>query len=385
MSAYSISLDQLLALGSKRLGEILLRECITNNELRKRVMEAVAARTSAETEAQQNSDADEDHMVGSSPPMLKVFESIRRFASTDAPILITGESGTGKELAALAIHERSQYRSGPFMAINCAGIPPTLIASELFGHEKGAFTGAHERRIGRIEAAAGGTLFLDEIGDLPVDLQPHLLRFLQERTILRIGGNRAIKLDVRILSATHQDLPRLIAADRFREDLFYRLNVLSIEMPPLRDRDEDLELLGSYLLKKINREMERSIRGFDPGAVQALHSHSWPGNVRELISSIRRAVVVAEGDWITAADLGLESQIEAPARVTAPPNGEKVYSDRSELGGSTTQPHLTDSSIREALAKHHQNVSRAAKYLGVSRVTLYRHMRKHSILAARDD
>ena len=381
--------SQLIAFGAEHLASILFEESKTNEALRRRLQEAIAAGTSAS--AKTTDLGEEPHMVGTSLPMQKVFDSIRRFAATDAPVLITGESGTGKELAALALHERSKYGTGPFVAINCAGMPPTLIASELFGHEKGAFTGAHQRRIGRIEAAHGGSLFLDEIGDLPVELQPHLLRFLQEKTIERVGGQRSLKLDVRVISATHENLERLISADRFRADLFYRLNVLSIEMPALRDRGEDLELLSRYFVQRVSREMNRPPLLFEADALRAIGSYAWPGNVRELISSIRRAVVMAEGDRISAADLGLARQGgEASSEAPRPARGVPIETigygaDRgpSSRAASRTRPGLDASMIREALEKHHHNVSHTARHLGVSRVTLYRHLRKHNIRTLR--
>ncbi len=380
--------SQLVALGAEHLADILFEESKTNKALSKRLEQAIPTGKSAW--AKTEDDGDEPHMVGASPPMQEIFESIRRFAATDAPVLITGESGTGKELAALALHERSKYGTGPFVAINCAGVPPTLIASELFGHEKGAFTGAHQRRIGRIEAAHGGTLFLDEIGDLPVELQPHLLRFLQEKTIERVGGHQSLKLDVRVISATHENLERLIGADRFRADLFYRLNVLSIEMPALRDRGEDLALLSRYFLQRLSREMNLPPLQFEPDALRAINNHTWPGNVRELISSIRRALVMAEDDRISAADLGLARQTGEPGSQTPVPaldatletiaNGDPLRLSRA---GSRARRILDAGVIREALEKNHHNVSHTAKHLGVSRVTLYRHLRKHNIRTSR--
>ncbi|MDH3228210.1 MAG: sigma-54 dependent transcriptional regulator [Alphaproteobacteria bacterium] len=378
-----------MSLGAEHLAQILLEEITTNEPLRQRLAGIIAAGTDALAGTGDVRDAGEHRMVGSSPAMLEVIEAIRRFAVTDAPILIRGESGTGKELAALAVHGRSRYHNGPFMPINCAGIPPTLIASELFGHEKGAFTGAHQRRIGQIEAAAGGTLFLDEVGDLPMELQSHLLRFLEEKTIQRVGGHRSIKVDVRVISATHENLRELIAMDRFRADLFYRLNVLSIALPPLCERGEDIELLSTYFLRKISREVKRSFQGMEPSALEAVRAYSWPGNVRELISIVRRAVIMADGEWISTADLRLGNQI-AGSSGDANVDGVPEYRREVERHAGSKQPgpsiawtrsrrHLEGDVIRDALVTHRHNVSRTARYLGVSRVTLYRHMRKHGI------
>ena len=307
----------------------------------------------------------EPYMIGSSPAMLQTFEAIRKVGDVDAPILITGESGTGKELAAHAIHERSTYRDGPFVAVNCAALPPTLIESELFGHEKGSFTGAHQRKIGRIEAATGGTLFLDEIGDLPHDVQGHFLRFLQDKTIERLGSNRTIEVNVRVVAATHVDLDKAIEENRFREDLYYRLNVLKIHLPPLRERGEDIELIAAFFLRKFVKELRRLLQGFSYGARTAIGTYSWPGNVRELISAVRRAVVMAEGKWITAEDLGLPSIPKQPIQ-TLPTLEEARHEVEEEL-------------IRRALDIHNYNIQRAARSLNISRVTLYRIMEKHGI------
>src|SRR5690349_6706372 len=209
-------------------------------------------------------------MVGESPAMLEVFDQIRKFAACDVPVLITGESGTGKELVARAIHHHSARAAGPFVALNCAAVPATLIASELFGYEKGAFTGAVARKHGHIEHAHRGTLFLDEIGDMPIDLQGLLLRFLQEGEILRVGGRQPIKVDVRVVAATNVRLREAIAAGKLREDLYYRLNVLSIHLPPLRERDGDVEVLATYFLREICRELQRELQGFAPTAMATM-------------------------------------------------------------------------------------------------------------------
>lgn len=318
--------------------------------------------------------ADEPHMVGASAPMRRVYETIRKFAHTDAPVLIVGESGTGKELAALAIHERSSYAQGPFVPINCGGLPPTLIVSELFGHEKGSFTGAHQRKVGRIEAAQGGTVFLDEIGDLPLELQPHLLRFLQEKTIDRVGGHKPIPLDVRVIAATNADLTKAMQEGRFREDLFFRLNVLTLRMPALRERDRDVDVLSKFFVRKFAEEISRPTPRFDDSALSAMRAHRWPGNVRELVSCVRRAVIVSEGEHIGAEDLGLGEAGECARR-----NGEAGATDQAVPPLKQALGELEAVLVRKALRLKRQNVKRAAEQLGVSRVTLYRLMEKHGI------
>ena len=313
----------------------------------------------------------DEFMVGDSPAMREVFDRIRRQAPTSAPILITGESGTGKELAARAIHQHSAFRGGQFVAINCASLPASLIASELFGYEKGAFTGANNRKIGLIELADKGTLFLDEIGDLPHDLQGHLLRFLQEGTIVRVGGHQSISVSARIISATHVDLRRAIESGRFREDLYYRLNVLPLHMPALRDRDGDLQLLARFFVYKLAEELGREVTGFTPDAQAMIETYPWPGNIREMISAIRRAIVMGRGTLISASDLALES---LPS-----------FSRARERVGFTSEVKYTPGSDQEksmlqaAISLHHNNFSAAARDLNVSRVTLYRMMKRHGM------
>jgi transcriptional regulator with PAS, ATPase and Fis domain len=312
-------------------------------------------------------------MVGNSPAMLEVFEHIRRFAACDVPVLITGESGTGKELVARAIHDRSNRADGPFVALNCAAVPPTLIASELFGYEKGAFTGATARKHGHIEHAHRGTLFLDEIGDMPIDLQGLLLRFLQEGEILRVGGRQPIKVDVRVVAATNVRLREAIAAGKLREDIYYRLNVLTIELPPLRERDGDVEVLATYFLREIARELQRDLPGFTPEATAAMLGHSWPGNVRELIAIIRRAVVLANGPLIELSDLRLE-----PAR----PVRSKPAIETTQTGPSIKRGRggaVERDAVLQALEGNRFNLTRAARSLGVSRATLYRMLHRNRI------
>jgi DNA-binding NtrC family response regulator len=294
-------------------------------------------------------------MIGQCEAMLQLDRGVDKCARNEAPVFVAGESGTGKELTARAIHDRSARAKEPFVAINCAAIPPSLLQSELFGHERGAFTGALQRKIGRIEAAAGGTLFLDEIGDMPHECQAVLLRFLQEGTIERLGGTGPVKVDVRIVSATHVNLMSAIEAGRFRMDLYHRLCVLRLDEPPLRERGGDIKLLAQHALELYRRDGARKIRGFSSDAISAMFNYSWPGNVRELINCVRRAVVMAEGRFITANDLGLPG-VEA-----------KVGRTLAEIRCDAER-----AAVREALARHAYSLSSAAIELGISRATLYR-------------
>ncbi|MEE8202273.1 MAG: PEP-CTERM-box response regulator transcription factor [Alphaproteobacteria bacterium] len=296
------------------------------------------------------------------PDMLKLCRTIEKVAPVDVCVLLAGESGTGKELLAKALHELGPRGRKRFVAINCAAIPETLLESELFGHEKGAFTGAIKQTRGKVELADGGTLLLDEIGDVPLGLQVKLLRFLQERSIERIGGRKEIPVDVRIVCATNQDLDELIKAGRFREDLYYRISEMVITIPPLRDRENDPALLARSFLHRLNKELGRSVRGFTGDALAALANHSWPGNVRELENRVKRAVIMAEGNRITAQDLELDAPDEE-----APSPSLKEVRERAER-----------EALQRALAQVDGNVSRAAKLLGVSRPTLYDLMRHHN-------
>ncbi|GAB7527448.1 sigma-54 dependent transcriptional regulator [Paraburkholderia sp. 2C] len=304
----------------------------------------------------------EGEMVGSCDAMLALFRSIRKVAMTDAPVFISGESGTGKELTAVAIHERSARRNAPFVAINCGAIPPHLLQSELFGYERGAFTGANQRKIGRVEAANGGTLFLDEIGDLPLESQASLLRFLQERKVERLGGHGSIEVDVRIISATHVDMNSAMIEGRFRSDLYHRLCVLQIDEPPLRARGKDIELLARHMLERFRKDASRRLRGFAPDAIAALHNYSWPGNVRELINRVRRAIVMSEGRAITARDLELSEYVEI-VPVSLAQAREAAERQAIEL----------------ALLRHRGRLGDAAQELGISRVTLYRLLCSHGM------
>ncbi len=305
-------------------------------------------------------------MVGVSPGMLKLFKGLRKVASVDASVLITGESGTGKELIARAIHERSSRHAKPFIAVNCGALPDTLVQSELFGHEKGAFTGANSLKIGQIEAANGGTLFLDEIGDLPLEQQVNLLRFLQEQSIRRLGSTLDTPVDVRVLAATHVNLEQAVQEGRFREDLLYRLNVLQLTPPPLRERQEDIELLARFFFQRFQPEGANRVKGFSQNALIALQQHDWPGNVRELINRVRRAIVMCEKRLISPSDLGLA----LPSGVIA-----------EQQAGSLKQARETaeKEAVQLAIAQTAGNLTRAARQLQVSRITLYRLLDKYQL------
>jgi two-component system NtrC family response regulator len=299
-------------------------------------------------------------MLGTNPKMQEVFSAMRKVATTDAPVLIIGESGTGKELVAKALHRLSIRKMKPFIVINSGAIPETLLESELFGHEKGAFTGAHIQRKGRIELAHEGTLFLDEIGELSLTLQVKLLRFLQEQKIERVGGREEISVDTRVLAATNADLQKAIKEGRFREDLYYRLGVVTISLPPLRDRGGDILLLATALLKRYVNENNKKIKGFTPPAIRTLQEYTWPGNIRELENRVKRAVIMAEGPKVTPIDLELASQFA-----------------KYEGGGlKGAREALEKDFIKKALVQNKGNVTKAAEELGVSRPTLYELMEK---------
>jgi DNA-binding NtrC family response regulator len=302
-------------------------------------------------------------MVGKTVPMQRLARQIRKVASTDAAVLISGPSGTGKELAALSIHRQSSRKDAPFVAVNCGAIPATLFQSELFGYEKGAFTGASQRKIGRIEAAQGGTLFLDEIGDMPFDIQVNMLRFLQEKTIERVGGTASQAMDVRVIAATHIDLEEAVKCGRFREDLYYRINVICITTPRLGECTEDIEQLALHYFRQFAHAHNRSLRGFSKDAMDAMLQHRWPGNVRELVNRIQRAVVMAEGRFIKAEDLGFHARA--------------VQEDQISLEHARAAAERE--TIQRALIQARHQISRAAKLLGISRVTLYRLLEKYQI------
>lgn len=301
-------------------------------------------------------------IVTGAPEMLKVARMIERVASAQVSVMLLGASGTGKELLARGLHNASLRAGKPFIAINCAAIPENLLESELFGYEKGAFTGAVKTQEGKIELAEGGTLFLDEVGDIPLPLQVKLLRFLQERVIERIGGRRSIPVDVRIVAATHQDLEAMIASGRFREDLYYRLAEIVVRIPSLAERHGDAVLLAHHFLAKFSRANNRSFKGFMPDAVAAISDWSWPGNVRELENRMKRAVIMAEGSRLTAADLDLGGPI-----------------DDSRLSLKAAREAADKIAIRKVLARTENNMSSTAKILGVSRPTLYDLMRQYGL------
>lgn len=305
-------------------------------------------------------------MITGAPEMVKVARTIERVAKTSVSVMLLGASGTGKELLAKGLHEASDRASGPFVAINCAAIPENLLESELFGHEKGAFTGAVKTTEGKIESAHGGTLFLDEVGDIPLPLQVKLLRFLQERTIERIGGRRAIAVNTRIVCATHQDLEKMIGAGTFREDLFYRLAEIVVRIPGLAERPGDAVLLAKAFLKRFAAEMNPAVTGFAPDALAAIDGHDWPGNVRELENRVKRAVIMADGKLVCADDLDFGALEEDSAEV---------------LNLKAAREAADRKVIRHALARSEGNISSTAKLLGISRPTLYDLLKQYDLQA----
>lgn len=306
-------------------------------------------------------------MIGVSKVMRDLYRSIEKTSGVDAPVMIDGESGTGKELVARAIHQLSSRRGGPFVAVNCAALPATLIQSELFGYEKGAFTGAQQTKIGRLEAASGGTVFLDEIGDLPMELQVNLLRVLQNQMIERLGSNREIQLNVRVIAASHVNLEKAVQQGRFREDLYYRLNVLRINSPPLREREGDIELLAKSFFEETSRESRGTAHGLSRETLSVMANYAWPGNVRELINKIRRAVIMSENRLLMPADLGLEKRVAPDVAMTLDQARERAEHD----------------AIHRALRRNQNNVTAAAKQLGISRATLYRLIERASFAAVK--
>ncbi|MDO8568759.1 MAG: sigma-54 dependent transcriptional regulator [Dehalococcoidales bacterium] len=301
-----------------------------------------------------------ENIIAKSPRMQQVIEVIKVVAKSNATVLITGESGTGKELVARAIHAQSYRKDKPFIAVSCAALPESLLESELFGHEKGAFTGAHIQRRGKFEAANRGTLFLDEIGDMSANIQVHLLRVLEEKEFNRVGGNDLVRVDVRVITATNREMKRAIADGRFRDDLFYRLNVVSIQLPPLRERREDIPVLARHFLKKFASENQKDIIDFSAGAMDFLLRYEWPGNVRELENAVERAVILARGHDIETADLPREGAKFGAASVKSLKDLERehIIGTLSETGG---------------------NCSQAARILGISRMTLYNRMKLYKL------
>jgi transcriptional regulator with PAS, ATPase and Fis domain len=377
-----VSFEDLTRMPAPLLARLLLERAAEDPTLLNRLYETVDPNRNAVPPAAPpavpRASAPPPAIIGDSPAMRRVNALVRRFGQTDEPVLITGESGTGKELLARAIHDGSRRARGPFVPVNCAAIPAGLVASELFGYEKGAFTGAAARSLGQLEYANGGTLFLDEIGDMPIDLQAHLLRFLQEGQIRRVGGRETIALDVRIVSATNVRLSQAITDCRFRQDMFYRLNVLTLPVPPLRERPEDIIPLAEHFLHAAQRDFNRQVEGFSAAAVVALQRYTWPGNVRELMSVVRRAVIVGDGKLIEAATLaGLDDPPEPPQGAPGP---------RSPLRPrSPPRPHSPEerAALLTTLERTGENVTSTADALGVSRVTLYRMLRRHGIALKR--
>ncbi len=304
-------------------------------------------------------------MIGQAPAMQEVFRSIGRLSGSSMTVLITGESGTGKELVARALHDHSPRAEKPFVALNTSAIASELLESELFGHEKGAFTGAHKQTMGKVELANGGTLFLDEIGDMPMALQAKMLRFLQERVIERVGGRQEIPVDVRVVCATNHNPQDLIKEGTFRDDLYYRVSEITINIPPYREREEGRLILARTLLQKYCKSQKRAFNGFADDAVKAIETYSWPGNVRELENKIRGAVIMADGKMVTAADLGLAAGDE----------------DGVSLNLREVRQQAESKAIRVALTKSFGNISKAAELLGITRPTLYDLLNKYGLSA----
>jgi two-component system, NtrC family, response regulator len=334
---------------------LLLRRCIHVTDLEKEYHKL---------QQSQRADVFED-MLGTSPQMQAVFAFIRKVAATNAPVLLLGESGTGKEMAAAAIHRRSTRKEGPFVAINCNAIPENLLESELFGHEKGSFTGAHVQRKGLLETAGGGTLFLDEIGELPPAIQVKLLRFLQEQRLQRVGGRQEIQVDTRLVAATNADLKELINNGKFREDLYFRLAVVTIRLLPLRERGEDVGFLAREFLQRYAGQNGQAKMVFAPDALRAMNRYSWPGNVRELQNRVKRGVIMANGSRVSAKDLELDD--------------EKDLAVSSATTLKQAREHVEREMVVQALKKNSGKITSAAADLGISRPTLYELMEKLGI------
>jgi Nif-specific regulatory protein len=321
-------------------------------------------------------------IVGDSPALRDVLARVEQVAQTSSTVLLRGETGTGKEMVARAIHINSARESRPFVRVNCAALAPGVLESELFGHEKGAFTGAVARRLGRFELADGGTLFLDEVGDLPADVQVKLLRVLQEREFERVGGSDTVKVDVRVVSATHRNLEQQIADGTFREDLYYRLNVFPITLPPLRERSGDIPLLAEHFVQKYARGAGKAVRGLDAGAAAALTAYPWPGNVRELENVIERALILARGAEVTSADLEFTRRLSPPAPAAAAAAGASTPAPAGRDGARPLQERLQEqerAAIVAAIDQAQGNIAHAARSLGINRSTLYYRLRKHGL------
>ena len=351
-----------------------------------------------------NSEDYKEGIVGDSEPMQDVFKAIGQVATSDVTVMITGESGTGKELVARCIHQHSLRSAKPFMAVNCAAIPDNLIESELFGHEKGAFTGATQQRLGRFELCDGGTLFLDEIGDMALSTQTKILRALQEGEIQRVGGEGTIRVNVRMIAATNRDLEKLVEEKNFREDLYYRLNVMRIRIPSLRDRLTDVPALVDFMLQRLRKERKSRVKSISPEALKALQHYPWPGNVRELENAIQRSVVVAQGDTILKTDLPREIPQRAAPPVAAgtetdalPEDGEReaaeeelsegtrdqlldrVYRRMRNAGEGPLLPLLEKEMARRALQETGGNQARASSILGITRATLRKRIETYGL------
>ena len=303
--------------------------------------------------------ADSRNIIGQSPAMRQVLDMVATIAPSEATVLISGESGTGKEVIARCIHEGSNRRDGPYVAVNCAALTETLLESELFGHEKGAFTGAEKARDGRFLAADKGTIFLDEIGEIPPAMQVKLLRVIQERELQRVGGDRTLRVDVRILAATNRDLAREVEEGRFRQDLYYRLNVVALQLPPLRERREDIPLLAMHFLRRFAERNGKTVKGFTPAAMDRLLKHPWPGNVRELENAVERAVVLLVGDYV--------SERELPPTLAA--QGEQAAPPHLDFANMTLE-EIERMAVQDTLAQVGGNKSEAARRLGINRKTL---------------
>lgn len=314
---------------------------------------------------------DRRHIIGQSRAMVRILETVAQVAPSEATVLITGESGTGKEMIAGAIHFNSPRKDGPFVKINCAAITETLLESELFGHEKGAFTGAYRQKEGRFRQAHGGSLFLDEISEMSLAMQVRLLRVLQEREITRVGGEEVIKVDVRIIAATNKDLAQEIEAGRFREDLYYRLNVVALEMPPLRERREDIPLLAQHFLEALSRDNRKNIKGFTPQAMDRLIRYDWPGNVREVMNAVERGVVLSRSEYLDEQVLSLIPRDESLSR--------EVLS-RHGVNADMPLDEVEKASILKTLESAGGNKSEAARRLGITRRTLHKRLKLYGVM-----
>jgi DNA-binding NtrC family response regulator len=338
-----------------------------------------------------NKNHDEDTLIGHSEAMQEVYKLIGKVAGDDVTVLIRGETGSGKEMVARAIYHHSKRSNKSFMVVDCATIPETLLESELFGHEKGAFTGATNQRIGKLESSNGGTIFLDEIGEIPLSLQSKILRFLQNREITRLGGNKTIKIDVRLIAATHKNLEKELKENKFREDLYYRLNVFTISIPPLRERKDDIPLLVRYFISRFSAQMGKSIERISPRTINKLIQHDWPGNVRELENTINRAMIVCPGNTITEDVINIAETIDTDSlmemeqksipilHALIQPVFDEIVRLRSTGSSLNVMEIIEQELIRQALKKTNNNQFRAAALLGISRNTLRSRTKKFSI------